>query len=100
MDGLGKRALEAAGTTTFDRLPIPRSLLWHLLCSEPSVVACATQWYPAVRTGEEVKLVPPDPPSEVLVKNFTALACLNETPDSPEKMFPLAFGKYFVLRLV
>lgn len=60
MDGLGKRTLEATGTTTLDQLPIPKSLLWHLLVF--GTIHCKlvpTQWYPAVRTGEEVKLVPP-----------------------------------------
>ena len=89
MDGLGKRALEAAGTTTLDRLPIPRSLLWHLLVLR--TIRCKlvpTPWYPAEdwRGGE---VGPSGPSSEVLVKNFTALACLNETPDSPEKCFHL-----------
>lgn len=29
--GQGRRALGTAGTTTLDQLPIPRSLLWHLV---------------------------------------------------------------------
>ena len=100
MDGLGKRALEAAGTTTLDQLPVPRSLLWHLLVLR--TIHCKlvpTQWYPAVRTGGEVKLVPQGLRTLLrrLVKSFTTLACLNETPDSPEKCFHLPLGNILFL---
>lgn len=102
MDGLGKRTLEATGTTTLDQLPIPKSLLWHLLVF--GTIHCKlvpTQWYPAVRTGEEVKLVPPG--LRTLLRSagekFHSSSMSECDLRFSRKMFPLAFGKYFVLRL-
>lgn len=62
--GRGRGVLGTAGTTTLNRLPIPRSLLWHLVMPELPIVPCADPAEPAVRPGkDEVDLSrPPGPP--------------------------------------
>lgn len=72
VDSLGKRALEAAGTTTLGCLPIPRSL-WHLLV--PTNARCELvlmQWKqrePGEGTEPVLTAPLPQPSAEMLVES-------------------------------
>lgn len=87
-----------------DWLPVPRSLLWHLLVPRPARWKLAlTQGHPFISTGEEVKLVHHGLPTlrrEMLMKNLTTSLSARVKTQILQQMFPLAFGGHSVLSLV